>query len=278
VVTVTAVLGATPLSSSPPQGGREHTECAAAASRSRNANAPESCMNLCSSKSEGAGNGFNGFLRALPGDRAFLPPSPRNATHCRELTSASRYQDHTTSPSTNGAFVSAPSASTASPLTFVTIAKRPSLRDGMIRFYCCFYQAVKNNFGKSEIAANFSRELEMASFYPGSAIVLDFGFVPMGKQGAGPFPSGFLVSGPFRFPAVVPFAILAAHERRSSPMDPFAVAFLLLPSIAIVMVSGDMARTRGRSAKAWAWIAAATGPLPIAPIALLLLGHRKEPA
>jgi hypothetical protein len=61
-------------------------------------------------------------------------------------------------------------------------------------------------------------------------------------------------------------------------MDPFVVAFLLLPTIAIVMVSGDMARTRGRSAKAWAWIAAATGPLPIAPIALLLLGHRKEPA
>jgi hypothetical protein len=23
--------------------------------------------------------GFNGFLRTLPGDRAFLPPSPRNA-------------------------------------------------------------------------------------------------------------------------------------------------------------------------------------------------------
>jgi hypothetical protein len=30
-------------------------------------------------------NGFNGFLRALPGDRAFLPPSPRNAKHCRDL-------------------------------------------------------------------------------------------------------------------------------------------------------------------------------------------------
>jgi hypothetical protein len=44
-------------------------------------------------------DGFNGFFRALSGDRAFLPPSPRNAKHCRELTPASRHQDHTTSPS-----------------------------------------------------------------------------------------------------------------------------------------------------------------------------------
>jgi|SRR5579862_763846 len=33
-------------------------------------------------------NGFNGFFRALSGDRAFLPPMP-----------ASRHQDHTASPS-----------------------------------------------------------------------------------------------------------------------------------------------------------------------------------
>jgi hypothetical protein len=51
-------------------------------------------------------NGFNGLLRGLPGDRAFLPPSPRNAKHCRELIPASRYQDATTSPSATGAFVS----------------------------------------------------------------------------------------------------------------------------------------------------------------------------
>src|SRR6266404_4595708 len=30
---------------------------------------------MCAKRTEGAGNGFNGFLRALPGDRAFLPPS-----------------------------------------------------------------------------------------------------------------------------------------------------------------------------------------------------------
>src|SRR5436190_14223878 len=42
-------------------------------------------------------NGFNGFLRDLPGDRAFFVtvvlPWPQN------LTPASRRQDHTTSPS-----------------------------------------------------------------------------------------------------------------------------------------------------------------------------------
>jgi len=42
-------------------------------------------------------NGFNGFLRALPGDRAFLSPS--SADISAYLTPASRRQDHTTSPS-----------------------------------------------------------------------------------------------------------------------------------------------------------------------------------
>ena len=50
-----------------------------------------------------ARNGFNGFLRALPGDRAFLSPSP--ATLAANLTPASRRQDHTTSPSAINAFV-----------------------------------------------------------------------------------------------------------------------------------------------------------------------------
>src|SRR5271167_2368565 len=36
-------------------------------------------------------------------------------------------------------------------LTSVTIAKRPSRRDGTATQYYCFYPAVKNNFGKSEI-------------------------------------------------------------------------------------------------------------------------------
>jgi hypothetical protein len=48
-------------------------------------------------------NGFNGFLRALLGDRAFLPPSPTN--YSAGLTPASGRQDHTTPPSASSAFV-----------------------------------------------------------------------------------------------------------------------------------------------------------------------------
>jgi hypothetical protein len=43
-----------------------------------------------------ARNGFNGVLRALPGDRAFLPPSSAGRT--TDLAPASGRQDHTTSP------------------------------------------------------------------------------------------------------------------------------------------------------------------------------------
>jgi len=43
-------------------------------------------------------NGFNGVLRALPGDRAFLSPSSADI-YSANLTPASRRQDHTTSPS-----------------------------------------------------------------------------------------------------------------------------------------------------------------------------------
>jgi hypothetical protein len=50
-----------------------------------------------------ARNGFNGFVRALPGDRAFLSPSP--ALVLADLTPASRRQDHTTSPSASAPFV-----------------------------------------------------------------------------------------------------------------------------------------------------------------------------
>src|SRR6266446_10539471 len=52
-------------------------------------------------------NGFNGFLRALLGDRALLPPSPTDMflskpgwadLNSANLTPASGRQDHTTSP------------------------------------------------------------------------------------------------------------------------------------------------------------------------------------
>ena len=53
-------------------------------------------------------NGFNGFLRALLGDRALLPPSPaRCASIVANLTPASGRQDHTASPSAKTLFVRA---------------------------------------------------------------------------------------------------------------------------------------------------------------------------
>jgi hypothetical protein len=73
-----------------------------------------------------------GFLRTLPGDRAFLPPSPaRRVGAVANLAPASGRQDHTASP-----YASRPRssvallASTASHPTFVTIAIRPLARRG----------------------------------------------------------------------------------------------------------------------------------------------------
>jgi hypothetical protein len=76
--------------------------------------------------------GFHGFLRALPGERASLSPSSARMISAN-LTPASRHQDHTTSPyaaaSSSGATEShlAPPTSIASrALRVVTIAIRPS--------------------------------------------------------------------------------------------------------------------------------------------------------
>jgi hypothetical protein len=74
-------------------------------------------------------NGFNSLYRALPGDRALLPPSP--ALPSANLMPASGHQDHTSLPSASVPFVKGTSASTASRPTSVTIAKRPSKRGGM---------------------------------------------------------------------------------------------------------------------------------------------------
>src|ERR1035437_5139205 len=46
-----------------------------------------------------------GLFRALPGDRAFLPPSSPRSLLPRNLTPASGRQDHTASPSATPAFV-----------------------------------------------------------------------------------------------------------------------------------------------------------------------------
>jgi hypothetical protein len=67
---------------------------------------------------------FYGLFRALPGDRALLPPSPADTS--ASLTPASGCQDHTTSPSASVPFVNGTSASTASHPASVTIAIRPS--------------------------------------------------------------------------------------------------------------------------------------------------------
>src|SRR6185437_10612873 len=65
-----------------------------------------------------------GLLRALPGDRAFLPPSPaRCASIAADLTPASGRQDHTTSPSAMPALVARRHPRPPHPTaTFVTCA------------------------------------------------------------------------------------------------------------------------------------------------------------
>jgi hypothetical protein len=70
-------------------------------SRVRNKTKHTSVVTTGSPESPGipARNGFNGFLRALPGDRACLPPSPLRSLLLKSLTPASGRQDHTTSPS-----------------------------------------------------------------------------------------------------------------------------------------------------------------------------------
>jgi hypothetical protein len=59
-------------------------------------------------------------------------------------------------------------------------------------------------------------------------------------------------------------------------MDLFWVALIVVPTIALMVLSEEMARVRSRSVKAWVWIAALTGPLPLAPLALYVLGNRER--
>ncbi len=74
-------------------------------------------------------NGFNGFLRALPGDRACLSPS--SALLLADLTPASRRQDHTTSPSASARFVKRAARVHRIPPRVDDVAQRPSVgRDG----------------------------------------------------------------------------------------------------------------------------------------------------
>src|SRR5260370_19271063 len=84
-----------------------------------------------------ARNGFNGLFRALPGDRAFLSPSP--ALLLADLTPASRRQDHTTSPSASAPFVSSTISVHRIPPLLVDVAQLPSLgtgRRGLQKRFC----------------------------------------------------------------------------------------------------------------------------------------------
>ena len=60
-------------------------------------------------------------------------------------------------------------------------------------------------------------------------------------------------------------------------MDLMWLALFVLPTIALMVLAEDMARTRGRSVKAWVWLTALTGPLPLGPVVLYLLGPRARP-
>jgi hypothetical protein len=76
-------------------------------------------------------NGFTAYFELSPVIGLFCHRHQR--IESANLTPASRRQDHTTSPSASAPFVKGASASIASRLTFVTIAKRPSgRRDGAI--------------------------------------------------------------------------------------------------------------------------------------------------
>jgi len=76
-----------------------------------------------------------GLYRALPG-RAGLVVTVAGGIASANLTPASGRQDHTTSPYASAPFVKGASASTASHPALVTIAKRPSYRDGTKSIYC----------------------------------------------------------------------------------------------------------------------------------------------
>src|SRR6266516_932308 len=73
---------------------------------------------------------FYGLYRALPGGPGSLSPSPVRSLLLTNLTPASGRQNHTILPYASVPFVKGTSTSTASHPASVTIAKRPSYRDG----------------------------------------------------------------------------------------------------------------------------------------------------
>ena len=81
-------------------------------------------------------NGFNGFLRSLPGDRLFVSVVPGKRQLLKNLVPASGYQDATTSPSASRAIRQRRQSVHRIPRpTSVTIAKRPSFKGAGRRGY-----------------------------------------------------------------------------------------------------------------------------------------------
>src|SRR3954463_8022963 len=106
-------------------------------------------------------NGFNGLLRALPGDRALLPPS--FVDRLTSLTPASGRQDHTTSPSAASIVrLIDTTASTASRPAFVTIAKRPSVGTGHTIDTSDLGFGKKRNIFRSRAGQVFAASAEIA--------------------------------------------------------------------------------------------------------------------
>jgi hypothetical protein len=91
-----------------------------------------------------------------------LPPSSLRSLLLRNLTPASRCQDHTSSPSASAPFVKGTSAATASHPALVTIAKRPSYRDGTKSIYHRFGPEVKLNSEKQKCIGGQVRSDEAA--------------------------------------------------------------------------------------------------------------------
>ena len=96
-----------------------------------------------------------GLLRALPGDRALLPPSPLRSLLLKSLTPASGCQDHTTSPSALASPVSRAAASIASRPDVRNVRVTPSEWDRMASLYSCFYQTEKRNIFRAGTGHEF---------------------------------------------------------------------------------------------------------------------------
>ena len=110
--------------------GMPDATCAPAASRAKQKSTRDSHHRSAERSRTPCANGFNGLLRALPGDRALLSPSSaRCMSIVTDLMPASRHQDHAISPYAFHAVRHRRKGVHRIPHpTFVTIAKRPSSR------------------------------------------------------------------------------------------------------------------------------------------------------